>query len=267
MTVWFTGLVVVLTATVAYGAADPLAEARRLYNAGQYDTAARVARDAVKVPALAEGARLILGRIHLEQYRKSADANDLMQARESLSAVNAQALDRRERVELSVGMGEALFLEDRWGAAAEAFERALESSASVLGPAAHERLLDWWASAIDRLALSGSREARESIYARIVARMERELAADLASAPASYWLAAGARGAGNLDRAWNAAMAGWVTATLARDHGEALRADLNRLMVQGIIPDRAGRLQPRDMKQATAGMMAEWEALKAGWTR
>ena len=38
-------------------------------------------------------------------------------------------------------------------------------------------------------------------------------------------------------------------------------------MVQGIIPDSAGRLQPRDMKQTSAGLLAEWEALKAGWTR
>ena len=38
-------------------------------------------------------------------------------------------------------------------------------------------------------------------------------------------------------------------------------------MVQGIIPDRAGRLQPRDMKQTSAVMLSEWEALKAAWTR
>jgi hypothetical protein len=62
-------------------------------------------------------------------------------------------------------------------------------------------------------------------------------------------------------------MAGWVIAPIGKDHGAALRADLDRLMVQGIIPDRAGRLQPRDMKQTSAVMLSEWEALKAGWTR
>ena len=61
-------------AATAHAATDPLAEARRLYNLGQYDNAARFARDAIKVPAMAEGARLILGRIYLEQYRRSADA-------------------------------------------------------------------------------------------------------------------------------------------------------------------------------------------------
>jgi hypothetical protein len=46
--------------------------------------------------------------------------------------------------------------------------------------------------------------------------MEKELAADPGSAPASYWLAAASRGAGNLERARNAAMAGWVTAPWVR---------------------------------------------------
>jgi hypothetical protein len=257
---------VALAVTTAHAATDPLAEARRLYNLGQYENAARSARDAIKIPATAEGGRLILGRIYLEQYRRSANADDLMQARESLRAVNTQGLDKRERVELVIGQGEALFLDDRFGPAAEIFERALDSSA-VLGASAHEGLLDWWASSVDRLALTGPRDTRETVYARIVARMEKELAADPGSAPAAYWLAAASRGAGNLERAWNAAMAGWVTAPLGRDHGAALRADLDRLMTQGIIPDRAGRLQPRDTKQTSAVMLSEWEALKAAWTR
>jgi tetratricopeptide (TPR) repeat protein len=266
MKVWAVAAAAVLAATVSVSAADPLAEARRLYNAGQYEVALRYAREAVKMPAMAEAGRLLLGRIHLERYRRTADADDLIQAREALRAINAQSLDRRERAELIIGQGEALFLDDRFGPAAELFERALDSSAA-LGAPAHERLLDWWASAIDRLALSRPRETRDAVYSRVVARMEKELANDPTSAPASYWLAAALRGAGDLERAWTAAQAGWVTAPLARDHGAALRADLDRLMILGIIPDRAGRLQPRNMKQASAGMLAEWDAWKATWTR
>src|SRR5262245_58641893 len=111
MKLWMTGLIVALAASVAHGAADPLGEARRLYNLGQYDNAARFAREAIKVPAMAEGGRRILGRIYLEQYRQSANADDLMQAREALRAVNTQSLDRRERLELAIGQGEALFLD------------------------------------------------------------------------------------------------------------------------------------------------------------
>ena len=248
------------------GAADPLADARRLYNLGQYDTAAPMAREAMKVPATAESARLVLGRICLERYRRTADPADFVEAREALRAVNPQVLDRRERAELTVGLGEAFFLDDRFGAASELFEGALDSS-SELDAAAHERVLDWWASALERQALALPRDARAPLYLRILDRMEKERALDPGSAPAAYWLAAAARGAGNLDRAWNAAMAGWVVAILGRDRGAALRADLDRLMAQGIIPDRAVRLQPKDWKQAAAVMLAEWEALKTNWTR
>lgn len=247
-------------------AADALAEARRLYNLGDYQAAAEYAREAIKVPATAESGRLVLGRIHLELYRRSADHTDLIEARDALRAVGAEALDPRERAELTIGLGEYFFLEDSFGTAAEAFERALDVSIA-LGPEAHDRVLDWWATSLDRLALSRPREARASLYARIVSRMEEELVEDPGSAAAAYWLVAGLRGTGDLERAWHAAKAGWVTALLGRDHGAALRADLDRLIVQGIIPERALKLQPKESKAVAAGMLAEWEALKAAWTR
>ncbi len=259
-------LAVAVVGVAPVAAADALAEARRLYNLGQYDTAARYAREAMKMPDTLESGRLVLGRIHLERFRRTADVLDLTEARDALKAVNAESLDPLERVELSIGLGECLFLEDRYGTASESFERVLDSS-SVLGPAAHERLLDWWATALDRLALSRPRDSRDVIYARVVARMEKALADDPASAPAAYWLAAGLRGSGNLDRAWYAAVAGWVAAALGRDHGAALRADLDRLMIQGIIPERAASIQPKNPQQAAVAMLAEWESLKAAWTR
>ena len=261
-----TALVLVGLSGTLVAAADPLAEARRLYNLGQYDNAAKMAREAIKLTSTAESARLVLGRIYLERFRQSAEAEDRAQASQALRMVNPQGLDRRERTEWTIGLGEALYLDDHFGTAVELFERALDGT-EPLGAAQRERLLDWWATALDRLALTRPRDAREPVYGRIVTRMEKELAADPASAPAAYWLAAATRGAGNLDRAWNAAMAGWVAAPLGRDHGAALRADLDRLMVQGIIPDRAIRLQPRDAKSVTATMLSEWEAFKASWTR
>ena len=72
---------------------------------------------------------------------------------------------------------------------------------------------------------------------------------------------------GDLERAWHAAAAAWVGALLSRDRGAALRADLDRLVVQAIIPERAARLQVRDSKPAAAGMLAEWEAFKSSWSR
>src|SRR5262245_10866322 len=96
--------IVGLSATLAAGA-DPLAEARRLYNLGQYENAAKMAREATKLSSTAEAARLVLGRIYLERYRQSAESEDLTQAVEALRLVNPQGLDRRERVELIIGQG------------------------------------------------------------------------------------------------------------------------------------------------------------------
>lgn len=259
-------LALALLQAVPAAAADPLAEARRLYNVGQYETAARYAREAMEVPSTMESGRLVLGRIQLEQFRKTADPADLAAARDALKLANAEALDGRERAELTIGLGECLFLEDRFGTASEAFERALDSSAA-LGPEAHERVLDWWATSLDRFASMQPLAARGPIYGRLVTRMQDELARDPSSAPAAYWLAAGLRGEGDLERAWHAAIAGWVTAVLTRDHGAALRADLDRLVVQGIIPDRAARLQPSNPALASESMIAEWQAVKAAWSR
>lgn len=255
-------LLVVGTVGVQAVAADALATARRLYNLGEYDRALDAAREAAANPVTAASARLVIGRINLERYRQSAQSSDLDEAHAALQALDPQALDARERVELQVGLGELLYFDEQFGAAAEVFDPVLESSAS-LGPDAHDRVLDWWASALDRQAQASPE--RVSIYERIVARMEQELRRDPASAPAAYWLAAAARGAGHLDRAWSAAAAGWIRAGAAKDRGAALRADLDRLVTQAIIPDRASRGPSRDRRQAIANLTAVWENFKKVW--
>ncbi len=189
-----------------------------------------------------------------------------MAARESLRDVDPRQLDGRERVELTIGFAEALYLEDRFGAAAEQFEAVIERS-MVLGATAHERVLDWWATSLDRQAQSRPPDQREEIYERILTRMAAEAAQDPGSTAAGYWIAAAKRGLGDFEGAWGAAMAAWVRASLAPDLGAALRADLDRLVSQGIIPDRAAKLRPPDPEQAEAGMRSEWDAFKHAWTR
>jgi hypothetical protein len=250
----------------AVQAADPLTEARRLYNAGRYEAAAIAAREALAIEGLADPARVVLGRVQLERFRQTADPADLTAARESLRDVDPRPLRYRERLELTIGQAEVLYLDDRFGASAELFESALDRSV-VLGAAAHERVLDWWATALDRHAQLRPAEDRPLIYTRIVDRMRAELAIDAGSTPASYWLAAAARGSGDLERAWQASIAGWVRAGLAQDRGAALRADLDRLVTQAIIPERAARLRTGDARQAAGGMQNEWDAFKAGWSK
>lgn len=248
-------------------AADLLAEARRLYNLGQYATAEKLAREAASAPATADAAGVVLGRIQLERFRQSNDAEDLVAARMSLRRVDPRALDSRERVELVIGLAEALYLEDRFASAAELFESVFERS-SMLGMAAHERVLDWWATSLDRHAQTLPAPERPAVYTRIIERMRDEIVLTTGSAPAAYWLAAAARAGGNADLAWHYALSGWVRAPLAEDRGATLRADLDRLMMQAIIPERAAKLAQRgDPKVAHTNMLSEWEAFKAAWSR
>jgi hypothetical protein len=247
-------------------AADPLAEARRLYNLAQYETAARFAKEASALPARADAARVVLGRIQLEQFRQSADQRDLEQARESLRIVDASALDTSERVELLIGQAEALYLEQRYGAAAELFDSVRQRS-SLLGTAAHERVLDWWATSLDRQAQQRQGAEKNAIYAQILDRMTGELAEHPGSTAAGYWIASAARTSGDLERAWHATLAGWLRALQADDRGAALRADLDRLMTTAIIPERAAKLSPRDAKEASGPMLAEWDAFKKSWSK
>lgn len=245
-------------------AADALSEARRLYNLGQYDAAERSARDALRVPATADAARVVLGRVQLERFRHSAAPSDLSDAIGALRAADSRALDSRDRVELTIGLAEALYLQDRFGAAAALFQSVLDPS-MTLGAPAHDRVLDWWATAVDRQAQSRPAAERPAIYERLTTRMAMEISRDAGSTPAGYWLAAAARSAGDLERAMAEATAAWVRASLARDRGAALRADLDRLVTEAILPDRAAKLPVRDHSQALTGMLGEWEAFKGEW--
>ena len=65
-----------------------------------------------------------------------------------------------------------------------------------------------------------------------------ELERNPLSWPAAYWLVVAARGAGDLDGAWNAAFTGWIRAG-SQPEGEQLRGDLDRFVTQTLIPERA----------------------------
>ena len=258
---------ILLALTVSARAADPIAEARRLYNLGQYDAALKMATEALSVQGRADEARVVLGRIHLERFRQTAHGDDLAQARAALMAVDPKTLDARQRTELLIGLAEALYMEERYGGAADLFESVLEQSEG-LGVSAHERVLDWWATSMDRQAQRRPQDERAGQYKRILERMRQEIRTHAGSTAAGYWLAAAARASGAVEDAWHAAMAGWVRAVLAEDRGATLRADLDRLVVQAIIPERAVKLAGRgDPKAAQSAMLSEWGAFKAAWSK
>jgi hypothetical protein len=103
---------------------------------------------------------------------------------------------------------------------------------------------------------------RQAVYQRVRLRLEDEIALHPGSSAASYWLAAAARAQGDLQGAWDAAQAGWVRAPLAPDKGAALRADLDRLVLRVIVPERSKvTAQPPDL------LRAEWERFKSRWVK
>jgi hypothetical protein len=257
-------LVLLATAASAAGPREMLSKARQLYNDGKYDEAIEAAQGAIVAPDLADRARVVLARATLERFRRSSDPADLAAARETLAQIKAASLDAADRLDLIIATGESLFLEDKAGAAAEQFELAL----GRIDPKQAERremILDWWASALDRQAQMVSAAEGRAIEMRIVARMEEELRRDEDSAPASYWLVAGARGTGDVERAWSAAIAGWVRAAQAGRRGVTLQTDLNRYVVQVVIPERARQLAASNPEPSAAAMRREWESLRQAW--
>src|SRR5262249_52313610 len=244
---------------------DPIAHARALYNEWRFDEAIAVADQARLLPARADSADLIAARAFLERFRQSEDPTDLTSTRERLRRLDPQRLGQRERVEFLVGLGETLFFEAHYGAAAEVFDSVL---ASVLAPQsgmsleARESVLDWWASALDRDARPRPGIERQGVYQRIRDRMHKEIAEHPGSAAAAYWLTAAARGQGDLQSAWDSAEAGWVRAGLASDRGLSLRTDLDRLVREAIVPERARVLG------VPAELLAEqWTRFKEQWTK
>lgn len=133
-------------------------------------------------------------------------------------------------------------------------------------PKESEPVFEWWANAIDRQAQLSPEAANHLLYARLLAGAERRLDKHGPSAVATYWLAAAARGTGDLDRAYGTATAGWIR---AREFGPAaakLRKDLDELIVSVILPERAKRLPPEgDARQLLESLKAQWEAVKAQW--
>ena len=164
-------------------------------------------------------------------------------------------LSPRDQVDLLVGLGQSLYLTDLFGPAADFFDTALERG-TLLPDRDRLMLLDWWATALDREAQAAAPNGRARLHARIAERMEEELRHDPGSAPANYWLAVAARGAGDLDTAWDAAVAGWIRATLGPEASQ-LRADIDRLVTEALIPERARSRAGREQADAAESLRSQ----------
>jgi hypothetical protein len=253
---------VVLGAAPAQAAEHPqLATARALYNAANYDGAISAASESRRLAQWADASALVIARSHLELFRLRSNPADLTAAREALRGLRPASLTPRDQVDLLIGHGQALYFGEFAGAAAELFDTAL-ARGSLLGARDRQQLLDWWASALDRDAQSRPLDRREPVYERILRRMEEEVQIDAGNPTANYWLAVAARGSGDLDRAWHAAVAAWVRASFAPDRAARLREDLDQLVTQALISDRVRARPGREQPDALASLRAEWELVK-----
>ena len=254
-------LIVLPTASAAEPAA--LARARTFYNSGSYDAAIDAALTARSDPKAQDAAALVLARAHLERFRASGATDDLTAARAALVTVRMGALSARDQLDLLIGIGQTLYFGEAFGAAADVFDSALGRATALL---ARDRgkLLDWWATALDRQAQTRPPERRAAAFSRIIERMEDELRQEPGSMIANYWLVVGTRGAGDLDRAWDAAIAGWVRASLGPDATD-LRIELDRVVSDALIPERARTRPAREQQDAAAAMRMEWDGVKNAW--
>ena len=265
----WTLVVLILTATVSMATAadskDPLIRARALYNSRQFDSAIVAADDARTIPTLAGRADLIAARAYLERYQDGKADIDLSNARDRLRRISAAHFSVNERLEYTVGLGEALYFSGASGAAALVFSAVLDGSSAAPGVSlsglARERIVDWWATALDRDAQPRPDIERQGIYQRIRDRMAVELARDSGNVAALYWMVSASRSQGDGQAAWDAAQAAWAWAPITLERAATLRRDLDELVTRGIIPDRARRLGiPAE------SLMADWDAFKRIWT-
>jgi len=248
----------------AQGARSDLAAARTHYNQRRFDDAITAASTARRQTDVADLASIVLARAHLERYRERADPSDLGAAREALGAVRAGGLDARDRLELLLALGESLFLEDDFGAAAAMFESGVSRAADTDGELA-EAMLEWWGSAVERHAGTLERDSRVAAFRRLADGMTDQLRRDPSSMAANYWSVVALRGAGETDRAWDHAVAAWVRARLIGARAPGLRADLDRVVLQGIIPDRVRPLPVDQRAAAESQLKADWQLVKEKW--
>ena len=265
------GLTLAVLASLAQARpAGPLVAAREHYNRGAFDEAIAAASEASETASDRDAALVVLARAYLERFRLGADPADLDAAEAALKDVNDGALSAGDRVEWLVGLGVAVYLddrgvfEDRYTAAADLFGSALDAADGT--PASRDRLLEWWCGALDRQAQFSPAEARRATYERMLVRLDRELERNDRSTVALYWRVAAARGMGDLDRAWGAAVAGWLRARFFGETGAALRADLDQFVTDVLLPERAQALTPdADPRPTLAQLEAAWQTFKARW--
>ena len=247
-----------------------LKRARTLYNSGQYDQAIEAATPLRGRPDLGPSATLIIARSRLERFRRQSDPQELAAARQELLSLTPRSLAEQEAIEWQIGLGTALFLEDQVGPAAEMFRAVIPSARPLLPLPQFEKLLEWWGTTMSRLAESLVGDARKQAYEKFRSDARLELERNPLSSSATYWMIVAARGAGDFDGAWSAAVAGWIRVGRQPD-GRQLRTEIEVFVGQTLIPERAQartgqRLDAKPTIAEIGALNEEWRAVTTRWS-
>jgi hypothetical protein len=247
-----------------------LEHARLMYNAGIFDEAIATAESARAAASTASSAALIIARARLERFRLYGNPDEVDQARGELVSLNVADLSRQELMEWQIGLAAALFFQQQYGAAAEWLRVLIPSARVQLGSGEVEKLLEWWAASTLQVAETLHGGARVEKYRELLRAMENEQQGEPWSRAATYWVIVASRGAGDFDRAWDEAIAGWIRAK-ALDRSVELRADIDRFVIETVIPERVQmrtglRLDIGLTTGEVAAMTAEWKALTRRWS-
>ena len=186
-------------------------------------------------------------------------------ARGRCAASTPRSCRRQPRPICTRGLGEWLFLGDRYGAAAELFDAAL-GRADALGrlrPRPGART----GGRLRRSSRAGDTHApRDDLPAdrRSDGRGAARAARDRPRPPTG---SAAARSLGDLDRAWTAAIAAGLRARGAGQWAPRFGPISTWLVQTAIIPGARASLSgaSRDTREAIDVMTAEWEHLKSEW--
>ena len=250
-------------------AQSDLERARALYNAGQFDDSIAAAAVAKNKPAAVPSATLIAARARLERFRQKNDQEDLAAARADLMSLNPRLLAPQEVIEWQIGLGITLFLENQPGPASDMLSTVLPTARGRLTAAEFDKLLEWWASTLSRVAESQTGTARKDAYGVLLSSARQELERNPLSRPTGYWVVVAARGAGDLEGAWNAAVTSWIRAG-SEPEGAQMRSDLDRFVTNTLIPElaqaRTGqRFDNRAAQADIATLTEQWRAIAQHW--
>jgi hypothetical protein len=245
-----------------FRASEQILHAKYLYNAGYYQQAIDEARKVKADEPTAPQVDLLLSRSYTQLYRITKEAKHLDLARaHMLAALKGYPFEHPwENHELVTGLAEIHYWDDERGPAAELFHSVILEGNKKIAPQSYANAVDWWASTLTGLIanMNPTDPIKVSTEKEIKSTIEKAYRQSYGGEPVlAYWMALVHVREGNVGKAWDVAVAGYVRA-LPQSHPdtEDISDKLANYIEQVIIP----KSPDRDNK------LKRWNAIKERWT-